>query len=189
MLPGEMRVSPGMCKTGGIPSSSCLPCMTKETGLSGDTLFLLAPTGSQFGSNFPVFGGSWGVFWPRMCLWGCVCEPAGNPGGESPYLAGPRGPPRSSLGTRELGHAVGAGASHLVARRGGPGGSQPLSSPSLLHFNGGGGRRGTSAGMPMSLRGGLLMQGWRGSGWGDGPGSLLLPLSLCCIKLISLALS
>lgn len=46
-----------------------------------------------------------------------------------------------------------------------------------------------SAGVPIYLRGGLLMQGWGGSGWGDGPGPLLLPLSLCCIKLISLALS
>lgn len=93
---------------------------------------------------------------------------------------------------------MGTGVSHFVARRGRPragscwavlGGSQPLSPLSLLHFNGGGGRGGTSAGMLMYLRRELLMQGWGGSGWGDGPEPLLLPLSLCCIKLISLALS
>lgn len=133
-----------------------------------------------------------------MCLWGPRVWGWWEPQEWEPFPCWSSGPPRSSLGTRELDHAMGTGASHFMAHRGKPraglrwgglGRSQPLSPLSLLHFNGGGGRRGMSAGVPIYLRGGLLMQGWGGSGWGDGPGPLLLPLSLCCIKLISLALS
>lgn len=82
----------------------------------------------------------------------------------------------TTQGTREPGRAVGAGISCFVAlgkaesKSCAGGGSQPLAPLSLLHFNGGGGRRGTSAGMPMSPRRGQLMQGG-----GTAPGPSCFP--------------
>lgn len=151
------------------PASSLLPPGTQ--GLSMDSLFLLGLNSTPT----PFCFSSWGAFCPRMCLCGCVCEVAGNCGGESPRkLAGPQG---HHAGDEGAGSCRGRwdfmfrgpqGKAESKSCAGG--GSQPLAPLSLLHFNGGGGRRGTSAGTPMSPRRGQLMQGG-----GTAPGPSCFP--------------
>lgn len=112
-----------------------------------------------------------------------MCEIAGNCGGENPFLAGPQG---HHVAHRDEGAASCHGHwgfTFCGLCWGGLGGSQPLFPLPLLHFNCGGGRKGTSPGMLVYPDRGLLwtllqMQVWGGSGWGNGPGPLLLPLSL-----------
>ena len=132
-VPQEMRISPGACGTGGIPSSSHLPCVPEDTW-------------AQCGGTVPP-GTHWILVQPQppgiRWLLGSVLprdvplrEVGGNHGDESPFLAGPQGHHVGPWGEGSWIMAVGTGVSHFVACRGRPragsrwgglGGSQPLS--------------------------------------------------------------
>lgn len=158
-----------------------LPPSLPASGAELDVLFL---AGSSFNPNPLVLSSSWGVFCPRMCHWGCV-RLLGSVMATAVTLL--------VLGaiTRELDRATGTALAHRGRPRAGWGGrggtspSAPTPCCTLRVVEGEGGR---VPGCRWTCAGGCSCRAGEAPG-GDSPGPLLLPLSLCCIKLISLALS